>query len=328
MKFSITNKTASATTIATWLVLLCLLIAASTTQASVDIYLDGQIKLVESRINSWQSTSRTIEWLTYAVVAIGVIVAALQAWKNNWVKAGAATLAVVSALIVGFTHTFFPADDRAYQKVARQARSKLQAFSLELEQYTILDQQTRKGLYEKFGKLQQALDDFETNAIYGGAAASTNVVGFGFDVLFATTVRADQQGDSVRIPQWAQKVPTDERNIYFLGVADGASFEQARSNSLNKARESAADAVTKAAQASPSLAGQPQFIEKLAKALAGFAEIAETFTAPIPEGAYRSFTLLRISKSAATFTAQSVFVESSVPYDKAFLDKVRTNFKR
>ena len=324
-----TNKTFFATTIAAWFAVCCFFMATLTSQASVDPYLDGQIKIVESRINSWQSTGRTIEWLTYAVAAIGIIVAALQVATNNWVKTGAAVLAVTSALIVGFTHIFFQADDRAYQKVARNARSKLQAFRLELEQYTVLDQETRKGLYQKFGKLQQAVDDFETNTIFGGTTtASSNLSGFGLDVLFATTAQADQQSNSVRIPVWAQTVPTDERSIYFLGAADGVTFEQARANSLNKARESVADAVTKTALASPSLVGQPQLIEKLANGLAGFAEIAETFTVPTPKGAYRSFTLLRISKSAATFTAQSVFVESSVPYDKLFLDKVQTDLKK
>jgi len=305
------------------LVFIHLFASASTVRASADPYLDGQMKIIESKIDNLERTSLKIQCLTYAVVAIGIIVAASQAFNKGWIKLGVGALGVASALIVAFIHTFFPADDRAYQKVARQARSKLQAFSIELEQYRTLDEATRKGLYEKFAKVIQDVAQLEDTAIYKTASAPK----LRLDVVFATTARADQQTDSIHVPDWVQKLPADDKNLYFLGAADGATFEIARENALTKARDSAAAAVTDAARGSTTLARQPQLTAEMAKALARSAEVAETFTAPDPAGGYRSFTLLRLSKSAAVFTAQSIFVQSSVPYDKAFLDKLQKDLK-
>ena len=197
-----------------------------------------------------------------------------------------------------------------------------------MNSYSSLDQETKKGLYEKFGKLQQDVDDFETATIYGGAVTPSNASRLQLDIFFATTAQADQRTDSVRIPEWAQKVPTDERNIYFLGVGEAMTFDGARDNAVAKAREAAAESVGRTASTSPNLAGQPQLIQKLAKALADSAQVTETFTVPSSKGGFQSFALLRVSKSAATFTAQSVFVESSVPYDKLFLDKVKMGLNK
>ena len=296
-----------------------------TCQASVDSFLDGQIKIIEHNIFVWERTGRSIEWLTYAVVAIGIIVAALQAAKKNWAKAGVAILGVASSLIVGFTHIFFPADDRAYQKVARHARSRVQSFSLQLAQYRVLDDETRNGLYENFAKLQQDLDDFENATIYGGIASTNNTAGTALNALFVATARADQQTDSIHTPVWVQKLPSDDRNIYFVGIGEATTYTVARDNAQANARKAVAETVTKAVSASPSLARQPELVEKLANSLAASAEIVETFTAPTAEGRYQGFILVRISKSAATFTAQSVFVQSGVPYDKAFLDHLKQN---
>lgn len=320
------NKYAHAILIFGGLTVLQLFVVAPATQASVDTYLDGQVKIIESKIDNWERTGREIECLTYAVVAIGIIVAASQASNKGWIKFAVGALGLMSALIVAFTHIFFSADDRAYQKVARQARSRVQAFNIELAQYTVLDEPTRKGLYQKFAKLIQDMDEVENATIYnGGTPSNANAANFNLDALFAASARADQEAQSVRPPDWAQKLPTDDKNLYFLGVADGTSFELSRANALAKARDMATDAVTKTALASPSLAHQPNVVSEMARTLAASAEVAETFTAPTPAGGYRSFTLLRLSRSAAVFTAQSVFVQSSVPYDKPFLEKVIKN---
>jgi hypothetical protein len=321
-----TKKMSYAAPVVIGLAFVSLLVAVSTAHASVDPYLDGQVKIIEGRIGSWETKAYLIEWLTYTVIAIGIIVAALQPAKNHWIKIGAAALAVVSALIVAFNHTFFAADDRAYQKVARHAQRKLADFTLELNRYSEIDNETRDGLFDKFRTLQQNVDDFEGNTIFGGATEARNIAGLLLDGLFTTTAWADQHTDSVRIPDWAQKVPTDERNIYFLSTAEASTFGDARNNAVTKAHETAIEMITKAASASSSLARQPELIAKLAKALSDSAQIAETFTAPSSGGGFQSFALLRMSKNAARFTAQSVFVESGVPYDTSFLDKVNTGF--
>lgn len=72
---------------------------------------------------------------------------------------------------------------------------------------------------------------------------------------------------------------------------------------------------------------QTSVVTHLATALSNAAEIADTFTVPNPAGGYRGFALLRLPKSAAVFTAQSIFVQTGVPYDDTFLNNLRSGLK-
>ncbi|HWX16149.1 MAG TPA: hypothetical protein VNY07_06135 [Chthoniobacterales bacterium] len=296
--------------------------------ASADPFLDGQMKNVESKIGHWERSSYTIACLTYAVTALGAIVALAQSSTKKWVKGGAAVLAGVSALILPINRQFFPADDRAYQKVATQVRNKLDAFGYQLGQFSSLDEETKAALRKKFEGLLADIDQLEYSTIYnGGVASGGSSVSSGLSEILLPSAWADQSADGIRPPAWAEKLPTDERNLYFLGVADGKTFEEAHQNAFLNARNAAAVLFAKTAQASAQLAAKPQLVTQLATALSNAAEIADTFTAPNPAGGYRAFALLRLPKSAAVFTAQSIFVQTGVPYDNTFLNNLRSDLK-
>src|SRR4030095_9643152 len=89
--------------------------------ASADPFLDGQIKVLEDTIRSWEKNGHIVGWLIFGVFFLGLTVAALQAATTRAMKVTAAALSFLSAVIVGFSHQFFPADDRTYNKAARQA---------------------------------------------------------------------------------------------------------------------------------------------------------------------------------------------------------------
>ena len=294
----------------------------STCNASADPFLDGQMKNIESKIGHWQRSSYIIAFLTYAVTALGAIVALAQKATSNWIRGGAAALAVISAIILPINRQFFPADDRAYQKVAKQARNKLDAFGYQLGQFSTLDEATKTALRKKFEGLLTDIDQIEYSTIYNGTLSTSSLS----DVLLPSAW-ADQAVDGIRPPSWAEKLPVDERNLYFLGTADGKTFDEAHQNALLQARNTAAALVAKDAQASAQLAAKPQLVRQLATALSNAAEIADTFTVPNPAGGYRGFALLRLPKSAAVFTAQSIFVQTGVPYDDTFLNNLRSGLK-
>ena len=293
-------------------------------RAGADPFLDGQMKVIEDKLNLWDSRGLLIASLTYAVAALGIVMAALQAAKSHWSKGGTAVLAVVSALIVSFTHQFFPADDRAYQKAAKQGRRKLTAFRLELAQFHDPDEATRANLYQKFGRLIGDVDEIENSTI-DSAVSTANMAGGPVSVGLLSTAWAGQ--DLAMLPGWAAQLPADDRNLYFLGTGDGSTVEEAHQNSLVRARSAVTEAVRRAAGGSPSLTNKSELIAELAKILAESAEVAETFAEPQPSTGYRAYTLLRLSKSAAVFTAQSIFVRTGVPYDSHFLDTVQSNLR-
>ena len=59
-----------------------------------------------------------LEVLTAVVAAVGVVIAVVQPVDFSWKKVTPAALGAVSAVIVIVDHTFFPAEYRAYNKVA------------------------------------------------------------------------------------------------------------------------------------------------------------------------------------------------------------------
>src|SRR4029077_5798114 len=142
--------------------------------------------------------------------------------------------------------------------------------------------------------------------------------------ILISSAWADQGVETTsHAPAWAGKPPVDEYNFYYLGVADGRTFQEAHDKALLNAQTSATSAFVKAAAASTQLAGKAELIEELAKALGGAAEVAETFVAPNPSEGFRGYVLLRLSRSAAAFTARRIFVQASARYDDTFLDKIK-----
>jgi hypothetical protein len=300
-------------------------LSARVGNGSADPFLDGQMKRVESKIGHWERSSHIIACLTYAVTVLGAIVALSQRSTNKWIRGGAAFLAVVSALILPINRQFFSADDRAYQKVAKQARNKLDEFDYQLGQFSSLNEETKGALRTRFQGLLAEVDQLEYNTIYNvtvtGSASSA------LSGMLLPSAWADQNPEGIREPAWVKNPPSDERNLYFLGTADGRTFEEAHERALSSARTFAATLFAGDAQASAQLAAKPQLVTQLGTALSNAAEVADTFTAPNPAGGYRAFALLRLSRTAALFAAQSIFVEAGVPYDKAFLDKVQKDSK-
>jgi hypothetical protein len=300
-------------------------VCLSLCHASADPFLDGQMKLVESQIKHCENMSYFLESLTLAVFICGIAVGLLQPGATRGKKIAAGILGFLSAVIVGVTHTFFQADDRAYDKVAQQAHMKLNAFGRQLALYRVLDDETRAGLQKQFGDLQNEIDQLEYTTLYNAAPISSQPTSTSRQgSILIPEAWADQGTETtIHAPAWAEKLPVNEYNLYYLGVADGKTFQEAHDKALLNARTSAASDFVKAAAASTQLAGKAELIEELAKALGGSAEVAETFVAPNPGGGFRGYVLLRLSRSAAAFTARSIFVKTGANYDAKFLDTIK-----
>jgi hypothetical protein len=302
---------------------------SSVCQASADPFLDGQMKLVESQISHWQSMSYFLGALTLAVFVFGVVVGILQKAISRRSKITAGVLAFSSAVIVAFTHQFFQADDRAYDKVAEQARMKLKDFAYQLALYPALDDATKAGLEKQFGDLQREIDQLAYSTLHNATPISsqrTSASGRGFSLI--PEAWANQSAETtIHAPAWAEKLPVDEYNLYYLGVADGNTFQEAYDKAMLNGRTSAASAFVKAAAAATQLKGNADLIDELAKALGSSAEVAERFVAPSPGGGFRGYLLLRLSRSAAAFTARSVFVKAGAKYDAKFLETIKSEAK-
>jgi hypothetical protein len=283
--------------------------------ASADPFLDGEIKKIETSISEWRRISHNLALLTYLAAALGIIVASVQAMKSKWLKGAAAVLAVTSTLILGYIHQCYPADDRAYDKAARLTDRKLTGFRLELQQYEgkDLDQAARQDFYGKFAELLNQLDQIRGSTLDGPRIGMSGPSLEYFSLI--SSAWAGQPGP----PNWVAQLPNDGQNLYFQGVAEAITLELARKASLENAQAAASVAIARGANTSLAVANKPKLVADLAKALTAATEVAETFSLPQPGGKIRAYTLLRLSKGTAGFTARSIFVQNGIPYDNKFL---------
>ena len=307
------------------LVVGCCLFAVPVCNGTADPFLDGKIQVLESKIGSWERSGHLVGWLVFAVFFIGLIVAALHAVTVWWMKIVTGVLSVASAVIVGYYHQFYPADDRTYNKAVRLARSQVEGFKFQLEQFQTLDPPTKERLYKEYHDLFDRIERIENETIYSSdAALGTQTARNSAGLSLLPSAYADPGSDAGRVPDWVSNLPSDEKNFYFLGKATGKSFEEARDNALENARDGARAKFLERAKGSALLAENLKLVDQLASALASSAEVAQTFVAPdLAAGGYRGYALLRVSRSAARFTAESIFVKTSTPYDKAFLDRIQ-----
>jgi D-alanyl-D-alanine carboxypeptidase len=265
--------------------------------ASADQFLDGQIKLLEHKIVSWEWKSEIVGTLIFAVFVIGLAVAALQTSASRTFKIVAAALSFISAVIVGFYHQVFPADDRAYGKTARLARSKLNAFTYELEQYSPpIDKDTMTALHKKFADLISDVEQIENTKIYGaGATEGAPVPKPAAGVILISSVNAEPTATATAqaapTPAWAEKAPEDDKYFYFVGKGTGSSFGQARQNAVNDAQRLASSRFTRSLKISAELANKSELINQLVSALGASTEVADTFVAPDPSSGYHGFAL-------------------------------------
>ena len=304
----------------------CCLVAVPLCHGLADPFLEGKIKVLDDKIASWERSGHLVGWLIFSVFLIGLIVTALQAVRTWKMKILTGVLSFVSAAIVGYYHHFFPADDRTYDKAVRMARSQLTSFCFQLDQLESLDAPTKERLYKECQELFGRIDRIENDTIHGS------------DATLVTQAARPSQGFSLlpsayagtpRLPDWVSNVPSDQKNFYFLGKANGDSFEKAQDNALADARKAVTAAFVKQAAGSPSLAQNPQLVDQLASEIARSAEVAQTFVAPDPASrGYSGYALLRVSRSAARFTAESIFVKTSTPYDNLFLNRIQKESKK
>jgi hypothetical protein len=284
---------------------------------ATDPFLEGKLKILESKIDGWEHSASITGTLIFVTVLVGIVVAAMQPASNWWVmKIVIASLSVIAAALGAFNHQFFPADDRVFAKAARQARVLVNAFELQLAKVPKMDDSTRDSLYDAFQKLFEQVEKIE-ESIYGSGGGAAPLTGID---LLTNAYAASEQG----APDWVNNVPTDEKNFYFLGQAKGKSFDEAKKGAIAQAEEAATESFAKMAKDSPALKDKPDLIAQLIKAVISGGETVQTFVQPnAASGDFTGYVLLRISKAPARFAAESVFVRKSEPYDKAFLQRVQ-----
>ena len=278
-----------------------------------DPFLEEKVKGMEGQIGGWEHNVTVLQTLTFLVVAIGIIVAAIQAVSGRWIRGLVAILSVASALIVAYNQNFYPADYRSFERLAKAARYKVDAFREEVEGFGPLNDAALKEFRKKLGDLKAEIANLEEQTLKGQVPAPSNSTSSfpGINSAYA------MDPSSVRAPAWLKNPPKDEKNFYFAGVAEGTSLETARANALANARNIAAKAIETAARRSDRLKDHEELIADFIQAVTHSAEVVDTFVTPnTQQSTYRASALLRLAKSVAGFNAEAFFIDKGLAFDQ------------
>ena len=289
-----------------------------------DPFLEGKVHAIENQIIGWEHEASIIRNLTFAVIALGIIIAALQTVKPVWVKILVAVLSVSTSLIAAYTGVYYSADHRAFERLSKFAQYKVGDFRDEVEPVPHPDDTLLKVFRDKLSKIKGEIARFEEETLKNlvPSTPTTMLSWPGISSAFA----ADEAPSAMRAPEWLKNPPRDDRNLYFVGVAEGTSVEAARTNALESARSIAAKTIESAARKSQQLNAKEEYIADFTQAVASPAEVVNTFVTPNAQsGTYRASALLRLPRSVAAFNAETFFVDKGLPYDQTLLRGIESN---
>ncbi|GEM_PF-2541997 len=266
---------------------------ADTLLAAVDEALKEPIRLVAE----WES-DRTIAFNMVAIVfVLGAVIAIIHTLPTNAAKFCAVVLGSAVTLLTALSNAYFDFDHRQYKAMAslgRQLLTDINIKKIQLQEFPVDQKQAREAIFEDIRR--------DANAIVGLPASFKDrtvqgVAGTGADRLAGMLLSPALAQQSV-IPDWVNKVPADEDNLYFLGNADGRDY----SAMLQASRQNAYD------EARAYLAGRLQAPGKssgvdsasAAKYLLDSARVASTYSYyDRSRHTIRSYTLLSLSKKVA-----------------------------
>ncbi len=265
---------------------------ADTLLASVDEALKEPIRLVAE----WES-DRTIAFSTVAIVfVLGAVIAIIHTLPTSAAKIAAVVLGSTVSLLTALSNAYFDFDHRQYKAMASQGRQLLTEINIkkiQLQEFPVEQKQAREAIFEEIRRYANTIVGlpvtFKERVVVGPPISSTARLS---DMLVSSAVA--QQA----VPQWVNKLPQDDTNLYFLGNADGRDYFA----TLQASKQSAYD------EARAYLAGRLATADKnhgvdntsAAKYLLDSARVASTYAYyDKSRSAFRSYTLLSLSKAVA-----------------------------
>jgi hypothetical protein len=264
---------------------------ADTLLASVDEALKEPIRLVAE----WES-DRTIAFGTVAMVFIlGAVIAVIHTLPTTAAKVGTVVLGTTVSLLTALSNAYFDFDHRQYKAMASQGRQLLTEINIkkiQLREFPVEQRQAREAIFEDIRRYANTIVGlpaaFKERTVPGTPAPTARLG----ELLMSSAVA--QQA----VPQWVNKLPEDDSNLYFLGNADNRDYFAA----LQASRQSAYD------EARTYLTAQLQAPDKsravdntsAAKYLLDSAKVASTYAYyDKARNSFRSYTLLALSKRVA-----------------------------
>jgi hypothetical protein len=201
---------------------------------SVASDLERPLHRCEQQVASWQRAEILEIGFLVATIAIGVIIAGVQASKNNLVKNVTVVLGIVSAILTGINSTLFPADVKALRRAIFDGNAAIDQLWIKVHaaenlQLSAPDSKDSKTALDDY---VQSLNHFKAvgDALTGPSVAKASTTGFHaiVSVVYA------QSGAT--LPTWTRQAPSDTATArYFVGKSSAPSLTAAKQFSADAA---------------------------------------------------------------------------------------------
>jgi tetratricopeptide (TPR) repeat protein len=252
----------------------------------------------QTEIKKWENTATIIIILFILVGALGLFTAAFRGSDNKWLKRATIIAGLAIPVITLVNNTAFDYDHRILLLNAKQARQLVHEARLLLIRWPGSNMEERNEL---FGQIQDKLHQIDkiTVTIYTTAPSEST----GSDItrvdsigLISTAYAKSHEGIAQQ-PSWISQPPSDRINIYFVGVGDSPSLNQAKEYSHHNAIELAVDYFILQFRNMAKKEALRFDIDSLSEYLVKSGEVADTYFHFDPaKGFYRYYTLLKLNK--------------------------------
>jgi hypothetical protein len=290
-------------------------------QAVVDALteIEGGIKEWD-RLGSWELTS------TILLGIVGLAVTGLQVFQAKWAKIVTAVLGLVSGAGIIINQNYFDADARAYHSLVKRAHVKVGDFKMQFALYQPplhdpLSTDDYKFLSEALVTLKKSIADLEDSVLGKNPTPAAQTSASAISLSWATTAYAMA---AATVPEWANTIPADADNFYFIGVANDRSATAARDAAKEQARAAVDSSFQKALGTYPQIPTDD--IAHLAHNISEFGEVVSTFVAPSSE-TYRGYALVRVPREFAALTVKNFFLIHNLPFDPKLLDRIAAGYQ-
>lgn len=250
-------------------------------------YFDRSLNECKEQLNSWQKLWSIEIGLAIFILVLGAISAAVQNFTFQSVKIITVTCGLAITITSGIVNMTRLNDHQTLSNSIEALEDIIRKMERTREQY-LESENSKPAQFAAFQTLRESFIKLQEKPIKLTSSRTLEVN------LFTTAYAMNSMSN---LPFWVRAVPDDPKNLYFVGVADSSSFEDAVTSSKHNAIQSAAGFLAGTLKTTDE---DQLSINNLVFSLTESAEEADSYsTLDKISGIFRYYTLIRINKSIA-----------------------------
>jgi hypothetical protein len=275
-------------------------------------------KLVEDKkqeINGWENKATLLIALTIIVGTLGVATGVFQRFKKKWSTVATVMAGALISIITIANNTVFEVDHRTLSCCAQQARQIVGEIELEIIRYQSIDtEEGRLMCIEEIRNHLHRINEISAKVYRPQTAMNNRASQFH---LYAQELSQE--------PSWIVRPPTDEVNLYFLGVGASGSLKKAKEYALQDAADKAVAFFVDHFEKTTTDRRRELDLEALSEYLVRSGKASNSyFKYDRNKNSYLYYTLLEINKRNTQVDIKLFAVQKRVPLPRGLAETLAT----